>query len=70
MLDAAVEVESGPLKDKAVFRREQGDYTVANAELVKLLSSPGSHPIEFHLRGYFLSLRDEQAKFIQVQLVA
>jgi hypothetical protein len=47
VLGAAVEVESGPLKEKAVFRREQGDYAVTNAKLLEALSAPGSHAIVF-----------------------
>ena len=47
VLDAAVEVESGALKGKAAFRREQGDYAVTDPALVKLLASPGSHPVVF-----------------------
>jgi hypothetical protein len=47
VLDAQVEVEVGPRKQKAVFRREQGDYFVADPALVKLLSSAGSHTLVF-----------------------
>ena len=47
VLDAQVEVEVGPQKQKAVFRREQGDYFVADPALVKLLSSAGSHTLVF-----------------------
>ena len=47
VLDAAVEVESGAVKGKAAFRREQGDYAVTDPALVKLLTSPGSHPLVF-----------------------
>jgi hypothetical protein len=47
VLDASVEVEAGSWKQKAVFRREQGDYTVNNPDLVRLLSSPGSHSLVF-----------------------
>jgi hypothetical protein len=47
VLDAAVEVESGTLKSKARFRREQGDYAVEDPALVKLRASPGSHPLVF-----------------------
>jgi hypothetical protein len=47
VLDAAVEVESGAVKAKAAFRREQGDYAIVDPALVKLLASPGSHPLVF-----------------------
>jgi hypothetical protein len=47
ILDAAVEVESGTLKAKAKFRREQGDYAVDDPALVKRLASPGTHPLVF-----------------------
>ena len=47
VLGAAVEVESGSVKSKATFRREQGDYAVTDPALVKLLASPGSHPLVF-----------------------
>jgi hypothetical protein len=47
VLDAAVEVESGPVKAKAAFRREQGDYAIVDPAMVKLLASPGSHPLVF-----------------------
>ena len=47
VLDATVEVESGPLRSKAVFRRESGDYAITSAELLKRLAEPGSHPLVF-----------------------
>lgn len=47
VLAADVEVESGSFKGKAKFRREQGDYAVADAALLSALSAPGSHPIVF-----------------------
>lgn len=47
VLDAAVEVESGSLKGKAKFRREQGDYLVDDAAFVKALASPGAHALVF-----------------------
>jgi hypothetical protein len=47
VLDGAVEVEVGSMKEKATFRREQGDYVIANPALVKLLASPGSHALVF-----------------------
>ena len=47
VLGAAVEVESGTQKAKAAFRREQGDYVVSDPAFVKLLSSPGAHPLVF-----------------------
>ena len=47
VLDAAVEVESGAAKQKAVFRREQGDYSITDPAFVKANSSPGSHTLVF-----------------------
>ena len=47
VLDASVEVESGTVKAKAAFRREQGDYAIVDPAMVKLLASPGSHPLVF-----------------------
>jgi hypothetical protein len=47
VLDAAVEVESGPVKSKATFRREQGDYVVADPQLLKALAEPGAHALVF-----------------------
>jgi hypothetical protein len=47
VLGANVEVEVGPLKQKAMFRREQGDYAVTDPKLVSLASSPGSHALVF-----------------------
>ena len=47
ILGAAVEVESGALKGKAAFRREQGDYAITDPAFVKLLSTPGAHPLVF-----------------------
>ena len=47
VLDAAVEVESGTVKAKAAFRREQGDYAIVDPAMVKLLAGPGSHPLVF-----------------------
>ena len=47
VLDAAVEVESGAAKQKAVFRREQGDYSITDPAFVKQLSSAGSHTLVF-----------------------
>ena len=47
VLGADVEVEVGSLKQKAVFRGEQGDYAVTDPKLVALASSPGSHALVF-----------------------
>jgi hypothetical protein len=47
VLDAAVEVESGAAKQKAVFRREQGDYLIHDPAFVKQISSAGSHTLVF-----------------------
>lgn len=47
VLAADVEVEVGSLKQKAPFRREQGDYAVTDPKFVALASSPGSHALVF-----------------------
>ena len=47
VLDASIEVESGNVKAKAAFRKEQGDYVIADPAVVKLLATPGSHPLVF-----------------------
>ena len=47
VLGADVEVEVGTLKQKAPFRREQGDYAVTDPAFVALASSPGSHALVF-----------------------
>lgn len=47
VLDASVDVELGAAKQRAVFRRELGDYAVTDPALVKLASSPGAHTLIF-----------------------
>jgi hypothetical protein len=47
VLGAHVEVEVGSLKQKAAFRREQGDYAVTDPAFVALASSPGTHALVF-----------------------
>jgi ferrous iron transport protein A len=52
--------------DPDVRRRllEMGFCNGASVEVVR--RAPLGDPIEFRLRGYFLSLREEQAKFVTV----
>jgi ferrous iron transport protein A len=52
--------------DSDVRRRllEMGFCNGAAVEVVR--RAPLGDPIEFRLRGYHLSLRDEQAQFIQI----
>lgn len=52
--------------DTAVRRRllEMGFCNGADVEVVR--RAPLGDPIEFRLRGYCLSLRDEQAKHVKV----
>ena len=52
--------------DPHVRRRllEMGFCNGASVEVVR--RAPLGDPIEFRLRGYFLSLREEQAKFVTV----
>ena len=52
--------------DTEVRRRllEMGFCNGAAVEVVR--RAPLGDPIEFRLRGYYLSLRDEQAKFVQI----
>ncbi|MFG6469294.1 hypothetical protein [Roseateles sp. BYS87W] len=45
VLKARVEVESGGLKAPAPFHDDIGDYAVADEALLKLLASPGEHPL-------------------------
>ncbi len=52
--------------DRDVRRRllEMGFCNGASVEMIR--RAPLGDPIEFRLRGYCLSLRDEQAQFIQI----
>ena len=56
--------------DRDVRRRllEMGFCNGASVEVIR--RAPLGDPIEFRLRGYCLSLRDEQAKFVQVTTTA
>jgi ferrous iron transport protein A len=56
--------------DPDVRRRllEMGFCNGANVEVVR--RAPLGDPIEFRLRGYSLSLREEQARFVQVTRTA
>jgi len=47
VLGAELEVESGPLKQKATFRADQGDYAVSDPAMLAALSAPGSRPVVF-----------------------
>ena len=49
VLNAVLEVESGGIKAKAVFRADQGDYAINDAKLLALLRSPGEHALVFTL---------------------
>lgn len=44
---------------------EMGFCNGAEVEVIR--RAPLGDPIEFRLRGYHLSLRDEQAKYVQVK---
>jgi Fe2+ transport system protein FeoA len=54
--------------DSELRRRllEMGFCNGAAVEVVR--RAPLGDPIEFRLRGYLLSLRDEQAKFVQIAM--
>jgi len=54
--------------DKDLKRRllEMGFCNGAAVEVIR--RAPLGDPIEFKLRGYCLSLRDEQAKYVQVSV--
>ena len=56
--------------DTDVRRRllEMGFCNGANIEVIR--RAPLGDPIEFRLRGYHLSLRDEQAKYVNIELKA
>ncbi|MBP6188749.1 MAG: hypothetical protein KA435_02905 [Azonexus sp.] len=45
VLAATLEVESAGKAAKAVFRAENGDYLIADAEWLKPLRQPGEHPL-------------------------
>lgn len=45
VLKADVEVESGSSKAKAKFHADLGDYAVDDPAMLKLLSTPGEHPV-------------------------
>ena len=45
VLGAAIEVEAGGRTAKAVFRAEQGDYLIADADWLKALRRPGGHAL-------------------------
>jgi len=45
VLKAAVEVESGAVKAKASFQTEVGGYVLTDPALLKLLGTPGEHPL-------------------------
>ncbi len=47
VLNATVEVESGPLKAKAKFHADHGDYSIDDAAFLKAISAPGAHPLVF-----------------------
>ena len=52
--------------DREVRRRllEMGFTSGASVEVIR--RAPLGDPIEFRLRGYCLSLRDEQAQYVQI----
>lgn len=54
--------------DSELRRRllEMGFCNGASVEVIR--RAPLGDPIEFRLRGYLLSLRDEQAKFVQIAM--
>ncbi len=45
LLNASVELESGGLKAKAKFHADIGDYAVDDPAFLKLLATPGEHPL-------------------------
>jgi len=47
VLKAEVEVESGAIKAKAKFQPEAGAFAVNDPALLKLLGTPGAHPLVF-----------------------
>ena len=54
--------------DTDVRRRllEMGFCNGASVEVIR--RAPLGDPIEFRLRGYHLSLREEQARFVQIEM--
>lgn len=49
VLGAELVIESGDAKATATFRREQGDYVVTDAAVLKQLATPGQHALVFTL---------------------
>lgn len=47
VLDATVEVASGPRKASAKFHADRGDYAVDDPALLESLSTPGEHAVLF-----------------------
>jgi hypothetical protein len=47
VLKATLEVESGGIKSKSTFHADQGDYAFDDANLLKLLRTPGQHALVF-----------------------
>lgn len=45
VLGATLEVESGSLKARAVFRPDQGDYVITEPALIQALSAAGQHSL-------------------------
>jgi hypothetical protein len=45
LLQAQVEIESGGLKAQAKFHHDMGDFSVDDPAMLKLLSTPGDHPL-------------------------
>lgn len=47
VLGAAVEVESGPLKARAKFHADHGDYAIDDPAFLQVLAEPGEHALVF-----------------------
>nr|WP_297354138.1 hypothetical protein [uncultured Caldimonas sp.] len=45
VLQAQVELESGPLKAVAAYQADQGSYVITDAGLLAALNQPGEHPV-------------------------
>lgn len=45
VLDAQIEVESGAQKLTMPFHKDMGDYATDDEALLKLLATPGAHPV-------------------------
>ena len=72
-LDKLAPGESGRIRKvlgKGPVRRRLVDMGLTNGVVIEMIKiSPLGDPVEYRLRGYHLSLRRSEAKFIEVELI-